>query len=134
MTPAEDLLAELAARGIAVAADGNRLRLRPRSTLSERLIRRLHAARGELLVLVRRLLRQATPPPMDPLQWWVLCALAQAQGLACGGLYGLLPAPRAAVDRALAEAARGTYDLSRFLLCVAKFWPKRPTQVHYSEP
>ena len=104
MTRAHYLLAELANRGVSIAVEGNRLRLRPRSAMTEGLIARVLASKRELIVLLRR----ATSPggqvqvaPLAPLQWWVLWVLAQTPHLSRGALYSCVPAPREAVDGAL---------------------------------
>jgi hypothetical protein len=105
MTAAEALLIELAARGIAIQTGSGRLRLRPRSALSAALIERVRAAAGELAVLLRgpaRSTARASAPGLDPLEWWVLWAVAQSRGLTRAGLRTCAPAPGAAVDGAVA--------------------------------
>jgi hypothetical protein len=104
MTRAHYLLAELANRGVSIAVEGNRLRLRPRSAMTEGLIARVLASKRELIVLLRR---GGSPrghmqvAPLAPLQWWVLWVLAQTPNLSRGALYTCVPAPREAVDGAL---------------------------------
>jgi TubC N-terminal docking domain len=103
MTRAHYLLAELANRGVSIAVEGNQLRLRPRSAMTEGLIARVLASKRELIVL----LRSASPraqvqvSPLAPLQWWVLWVLAQTPNLSRGALHSCVPAPREAVDGAL---------------------------------
>jgi hypothetical protein len=103
MTRAHYLLAELANRGVSIAVEGNRLRLRPRSAMTDGLIARVLASKRELIVLLRG---YASPrvqvAPLAPLQWWVLWVLAQTPKLSRGALYSCVPAPREAVDGALA--------------------------------
>jgi hypothetical protein len=103
MTRAHYLLAELANRGVSIAVEGNRLRLRPRSAMTDGLIARVLASKRELIVLLR-----TAPPrpevqvaPLAPLQWWVLWVLAQTPHLSRGALYTCVPAPREAVEGAL---------------------------------
>ncbi len=49
-----DLLDELAARGVTVIPDGNRLRLRPASALPPELVAAVRAAKPEILTVLRR--------------------------------------------------------------------------------
>jgi hypothetical protein len=102
MTRAHDLLAELANRGVSIAVEGNRLRLCPRSAMTDGLIARVLASKREIIALLRR---AGSPPiqaaPLAPLQWWVLWVLAQTPNLSRVALYGCVPAPREAVDGAL---------------------------------
>ena len=49
-----DLLDELAARGVTVIRDGDRLRLRPAEALSPELVAAVRAAKPEILTLLRR--------------------------------------------------------------------------------
>jgi hypothetical protein len=104
MTRAHYLLAELANRGVSIAVEGNRLRLRPRSAMTDGLIARVLASKRELLVLLRTASprAQVQVAPLAPLQWWVLWVLAQTPHLSRGALYGCVPAPREAIDGALA--------------------------------
>jgi len=102
MTRAHYLLAELANRGVSIAVEGNRLRLRPRSAMTDGLIARVLASKRELLVLLRGAASpRARVAPLAPLQWWVLWVLAQTPRLSRGALYTCVPAPRDAVDGAL---------------------------------
>ena len=104
MTRAHYLLAELANRGVSIAVEGNRLRLRPRSAMTEGLIARVLASKREIIVLLRRAgspRGQVQVAPLAPLQWWVLWVLAQTPNLSRGALYSCVPAPREAVDGAL---------------------------------
>jgi hypothetical protein len=104
MTRAHYLLAELANRGVSIAVEGNRLRLRPRSAMTEGLIARVLASKRELIVLLRRTgppRGQVQVAPVAPLQWWVLWVLAQTPQLSRVALYSCVPAPREAVDSAL---------------------------------
>jgi hypothetical protein len=103
MTRAHFLLAELANRGVSIAVEGNRLRLRPRSAMTDGLIARVLASKRELIVLLRGYaLPRVQVAPLAPLQWWVLWVLAQTPKLSRGALYSCVPAPREAVDGALA--------------------------------
>jgi TubC N-terminal docking domain len=106
MSRAQQILAELASRGVSIAAEGNRLRLHPRSALTEGLITRVLGAKREILALLRTAPPAAQPhppaPPLPVLQWWVLWLLAQTPKLSRTALYSCTPAPRPAVDQALA--------------------------------
>jgi hypothetical protein len=102
MTRAHYILAELANRGVSIAVEGNRLRLHPRSALTDGLIARVLASKREILVLLRTASPRAQVAPLAPLQWWVLWVLAQTPDLSRGALYTCVPAPREAVDGALA--------------------------------
>ena len=106
MTRAQHLLTELATRGITISVEGTRLRLRPRSALTESLIARIFAAKPELLALLRTLRSPPAVPALAPLQWWVLWAVAQSPRLPPAALYACLPAPRSAVDQALRALLR----------------------------
>ena len=88
MTRAHYLLAELANRGVSIAVEGNCLRLRPRSAMTDGLIARVLAAKRELLVLLRgaSLRGQVQVAPLAPLQWWVLWVLAQTPKISRGAL------------------------------------------------
>jgi hypothetical protein len=101
MTRAHYLLAELANRGVSIAVEGNRLRLRPRSALTDGLIARVLASKREILVLLRTPSPGAQAAPLAPLQWWLLWVLAQTPRLSRDALYCCVPAPRHTVDRAL---------------------------------
>jgi hypothetical protein len=101
MSGAEELLAELGARGVSVVVEGGRLRLRPRSALSESLIGRIRTARMELVTLLRAGRPGAAAPAVAALQWWTLWAIAQAHHLARADLHVGAPAPGAAVEDAL---------------------------------
>jgi hypothetical protein len=102
MTRAHYLLAELANRGVSIAVEGNRLRLRPRSAMTDGLITRVLASKRELLVLLRTASPRAQVAPLAPLQWWVLWVLAQTPHLSRGALCTCVPAPREAVNYAVA--------------------------------
>jgi hypothetical protein len=107
VSAAEELLADLAARGVSIRIEGSRLRLRPRSALTEELINRLRAASAELLALLLAVRRPAAPPPLEPTEWWVLCALAEQPKLSRAGLGAHLPpASRPALEQALAAIVR----------------------------
>jgi TubC N-terminal docking domain len=104
MTRAHYLLAELANRGVSIAVEGNRLRLRPRSAMTDGLIARVLASKRELMVLLRGTSAGAkiqAAAPLAPLQWWVLWVLAQTPHLSRAALYTCIPAPPEAVDGAL---------------------------------
>jgi TubC N-terminal docking domain len=104
------LLEELALRGISVAVEGTRLRLRPRSALDPALVARLLACKAELLAALRpapparrplagrplaphphRLQLPGQPPGALTLtETWVLLALAEAPGLSRARLHASL--------------------------------------------
>lgn len=64
MTAAADLLTELQARGVALVADGDRLRFHPRHKVTGNLLDRLREHKPELLGILAR--REAAPPtPQD---------------------------------------------------------------------
>jgi hypothetical protein len=102
MTRAHALLAELATLGVSIRVEGSRLRLHPRSALSESLIARILDSKAELLVLLRAAPARGRVPRLPALQWWVLWVLAERPDLPRTALYRFLPAPRGGVDRALA--------------------------------
>ncbi len=108
MTQAHHLLAELATRGVSIAVEGTHLRFSPRSALTENLIARILAAKAELLAVLRAAAPPAAAavPALPSLQQWVLWAVAQTPHLPRAVLYGSVPAPRPAVDHALAALLR----------------------------
>jgi hypothetical protein len=124
MTRAHRLLAELASRGVSIHLDGAHIRLYPRSALSEALIVKLLDARAEVVELLRArqvVTSAGAPPPLHPLHWWLLCALARTPRQTRDTLYAIATVPRPVIDRALAAllrsremraAADGTMDLN----------------------
>jgi hypothetical protein len=102
MTRAHHLLAELATLGVTLSAEGTRLRLSPRSALTEGVIARVLAAKAELLALLRTAPAPTTVPALPHIQWWVLCAVAHSPHLPRTVLYTCVPAPPRVVDHALA--------------------------------
>ena len=71
---ATDLLAELNGLGVELAADGDRLRFRPRKKVTAELAARLKAHKAELLVLLQP--SPPTGPPAMPEAWFVVGASA----------------------------------------------------------
>ena len=53
MNVASEILAELLRRGVAIRADGQTIRLRPKSALDDSLLSRIREAKPELLVALR---------------------------------------------------------------------------------
>src|ERR1700753_463269 len=99
MNRARTLLMELASRGISVALEGSKLRLRPRSALTDGLIGEILECKPELVAVLRRRGDSGRPLPrwtVASAQWRVLCAVAAAEaaGIGRAALYERIVLPR----------------------------------------